>query len=487
MDISSERTPEFIKFTTSDDAQIAMDVFKASSEQAPIVLMMTPYLRSGNYFGAFPVEELNKIGITCVCADVRGTGESDGPFLGPVAPREIRDGVEVVEWLAAQPFSTGRVGLTGMSYCGANQMLIAAQRPKGLACIAPGVAPMDFYRDWTHRGGIPTHTNWGAVTFLSRNQPPSSLKQALEFYYTVAQSTPLDGDLFRERSAAYCLDQIEVPALFLGGLFDYFGRATYRSFEDINSPKRLVFGPWGHTCPEDATELVNWFKYWLLDQGENPAAGKNVRFYRIGSAKWVTSKGLADITRTRIKLSDAALQLTATGSTGSWSLPDIASPVPFEMDTSTGSGMHLWGETTKIELPLAPGTTIEGLPILHLSITSDDCEDIDVHVRLSIIGDTPVQLTEGRLRLSHFTLDEEKTIYDQCGEIARLVLSHTQTTALVPGHETKVAIELLPTSFTLPEGATLRLGISAVRADRKQAPAAFTLGADSALVLPVVQ
>jgi hypothetical protein len=487
MQSTGNKNSERLEFIASDGTAIVMDLFLASDGPAPLVLLMTPYLRSGNPMGALPIEELLAAGIGCVRADVRGTGESGGAYVGPLGDREIQDGAELIEWLARQSFCTGKVALSGISYSGANQMLIAARRPAGLTCIAPGVGPMDFFRDWTHRGGIPSHTNWAALTFLVRNQPPASTKDALQFYYGVAQPAEVDGELFRERSADYVLDRINVPAFFLGGLFDYFGRATYRCYERLRAPKRLMFGPWGHMNPEDPTDLVNWYRYWLRGEGKREEVAAGVSVYRLGTGEWVHSDRLKTTVQRRFKLADSVVDVPLLASGGSLPLPDVPPPVQIESDLATYSGMHLWGETTTFDLPVETGATVQGLPVLHLQLTSEDCADFDIHARLSLVGEVTTQLTEGRLRASQREIDQQGTVFDEAGEITALRLSHASPTPVPKGELTGFVIEFQPTSFTVPANTRLRLGVSIIRRDFVQSDSTIKMALDSSLVLPTVQ
>src|SRR5256885_4237077 len=100
-------------------------------------------------------------GYVCVRVDSRGAGRSPGT-IDIWSPREARDLYECIEWAAAQPWSSGKVGLNGISSFAMNQWHVAALHPPHLAamCIWEGAA--DFYRDGTHHGGILSSvwTNW---------------------------------------------------------------------------------------------------------------------------------------------------------------------------------------------------------------------------------------------------------------------------------------------------------------------------------------
>src|SRR3546814_20962616 len=74
-------------------------------------------------------------GYACVRVDIRGNGESDGLMQDEYLPQELSDGVEVIAWLAAQPWCTGSVGMLGISWGGFNGLQIAALRPPALKAV----------------------------------------------------------------------------------------------------------------------------------------------------------------------------------------------------------------------------------------------------------------------------------------------------------------------------------------------------------------
>src|SRR5437764_649646 len=90
-------------------------------------------------------------GYVCVRVDSRGAGRSPG-FIDHFSPRETRDFYQCIEWAGVQPWSSGKVGLSGVSYYGINQWHVASLQPPYLAamCIWEGAA--DWYRDMTHHG-----------------------------------------------------------------------------------------------------------------------------------------------------------------------------------------------------------------------------------------------------------------------------------------------------------------------------------------------
>lgn len=92
-----------------------------------------------------------------VRADEVGLGQSPG-VLNTMSKDTSLAFKDVIEWAAAQPWSSGKVGLLGISYYAGSQWRVAARRPKGLACIVPWEGMSDYYRDRCRHGGILSNT-----------------------------------------------------------------------------------------------------------------------------------------------------------------------------------------------------------------------------------------------------------------------------------------------------------------------------------------
>src|SRR6266581_3917124 len=173
-------------------------------------------------------------GYACVRADSRGAGRSPG-FLDPFSPREARDLYECVEWAAAQPWSTGKVGINGISYYAMNAWHVAGLRPPHLAAICVWEGAANFYRAATHHGGILStffrHWYDKQVTVVQHgvgdNGPRSAvtgepvagpetrteaeLESARARFGELIAAHPLDGEFYRDRSARW--ERITVPLL----------------------------------------------------------------------------------------------------------------------------------------------------------------------------------------------------------------------------------------------------------------------------------
>jgi predicted acyl esterase len=133
--------------------------WKRLIEQCPEILQ-----GSSNKYQAWELPDPERWvpdGYVIVRVDSRGTGRSPG-IIDPWSPRETKDFYDCIEWAAAQPWSNGKVGLTGISYYAMNQYQVAALQPPHLCCICAWEGAGDYYRDATYHGGIFSEfiSNW---------------------------------------------------------------------------------------------------------------------------------------------------------------------------------------------------------------------------------------------------------------------------------------------------------------------------------------
>ena len=105
-------------------------------------------------------------GYAVVYVDVRGTGASFGTRSGELSPAEVEDGGALIDWIVAQPWSSGAVGAFGQSYLGAAAELLILNGRKALKAVAPVSAPYDPYAELYYPGGIQNETfriGWSAL------------------------------------------------------------------------------------------------------------------------------------------------------------------------------------------------------------------------------------------------------------------------------------------------------------------------------------
>ncbi|WP_083666218.1 CocE/NonD family hydrolase [Mycobacterium sp. NS-7484] len=334
----------------------------------PVLLSITPYGKKAPppaaQIGGGATPYLIRRGYIEVMADVRGTGASGGSFemLGAV---QVQDGVDLVNWAARLPNSNGRVGMFGISYLAANQLLTAAAvgPDSPLKAIFPVMAANDFYRDVVTMGGVPhmrTVRAYGAVYSLlnvvnpvlefakrgSHERPrvgglaavrQRGRDQRQYFRTMIADAaaggdTAFDGPFWDSMRASDVLPEIarnQVAVFLVGGWHDAFQRGAPLNYvalqnayagrpshvpmqpgQPLSERVQLIMGPWYHVSDLDGLHLhalqLRWFDRWLKDDASAAVTGPPIRFQAIGSADWFQAQDypFPETTPTRLFLAD---------------------------------------------------------------------------------------------------------------------------------------------------------------------------------------
>ncbi len=302
-----------------DGVRLSLDIYRPKSvERFPGVLVMTPYDNAGPRNNA---RKLARRGYVVVPVDVRGRYDSEGDW-DPLNPKHKTDGYDLVEWIADQPWSNGRVGMMGGSYLGWTQWWTASTAPPSLKAISPlSVAPDGFvnvpYQHGVLVGGymmdwaamMSGRTNqiadegvyggWNAV-WKSFNHTPyieinehRGLRSApwFEKWYRQNKSTDPYWEGIAYQGEEHW-SKMTVPSLAFTGWFDsqhigapmnYVGMKKYGATSEARRPA-MVIGPWVHGInqrvvggidygPDALIQwseyLVRWFDHWLkgIDNG----------------------------------------------------------------------------------------------------------------------------------------------------------------------------------------------------------------------------
>ncbi|MCM3125702.1 MULTISPECIES: CocE/NonD family hydrolase [unclassified Mesobacillus] len=517
-----ERPEQFSSFTTEKDVFITMrdGVILAADVHLPdgpgpfpVILTQTPYNKNVS-----STENLNeyfiKRGYAHVVVDVRGTGASQGAW-DSFGEAEQRDGKELVEWAASQPWSNGKVGLYGSSYRAINQLLTAAQHPDGLEAIFPIVPMGDMYRDILMSGGLintgfiplwlglvtgsgllpPSYTLsdpiMGTTLLLSHTGqtlgfPVSTLSSAItggEFAY--------DGPAAQLRSPLAVADQINVPAFFTGGLHDLFQRGTPLLYEKLKAngvQTKLLMGNWTHGnygsgLPADNVPALDqlalrWFDQYLmgintqinkipdvtqfvLDEGgfevqpgwphKNVAAQK---FYlRSGNLLTKEKPSYAEPSRTMLQ---QPLNGICSGSTNQW-----MAGIPDALPCTKDNRLTEITELTYTTPPANADLRVSG-PIAAKIFASTTARDLVLSVRLTDVAPdgTSNEITAGWLAASHRAVDDSKSRYLD-GENIQPWHPFTRTAVqeVKPYEVMELDVEIFPSNFVIKEGHKLRVAV----------------------------
>jgi len=260
-------------------------------DRFPAILEMIPYgkdnwrldedIARGTY--------LAKRGYGFCRVDVRGTGSSGGVALDEYTEAETLDGYDAVEWLAAQPWCDGAVGMWGISYGAFTSIQVAKLRPLHLRAIVPIQGTDDRYLTDVHYvGGCVTVSELSqyAVSQVGMNaMPPDPAFRGdawREEWLARLEATPPwlfawlreqhDGPYWRSGSLAPDYGAIEAAILNVGGWMDSYVDAAFRMQAACQAPSRTIVGNWVHGLPDSATpgpnlddlhELVRFFDRWL--------------------------------------------------------------------------------------------------------------------------------------------------------------------------------------------------------------------------------
>jgi putative CocE/NonD family hydrolase len=300
-------------------------------------------------------------GYAVVNCDLRGAGTSEGS-ASLMSDQEGEDVYDLIEWAGRQPWSTGGVGLIGVSYLAMSQWTAAALQPASLKAICPWEGFTDAYRDLMRPGGIRED---GFVKLWSR-----ALRRVRQRYDLTEHQHqhPLRDQWWRALVPA--LDRITVPALICGSFSDnnLHGRGSIRAWEQVSSNNRFLYthrgGKWGtFYSPEARAVQLRFFDRYLRDQdvARPPRVRLEVRESRDVIAG-VRAEDRWPLERTEW----TPLYLTGTGLTTT--PPSAAGRITFNM-RSRG---------VCFEWPTTADTEIAGPMALRLWVQVHDTDDVDL-------------------------------------------------------------------------------------------------------------
>ncbi len=419
-------------------------------------------------------------GYACVRVDSRGCGRSPG-FIDHFSPRETQDFHDSIEWAGVQAWSSGKVGLNGISYYGINQWQVASRQPPHLAamCIWEGAA--DWYRDMTHHGGILSTfwANWydmqvktvqygcGEAGRRSRVTGQLVCGDALLSAAQLAANRcefgdeilahPLDDDYHKARSPQW--DRVTVPFLSAanwggqglhprGNFEGYLRAASEHKWLEVHGIEH-----WTHFYTDYGRKMqLRFFDHFLkgLDNGwdRQPRVLLQTRhpdevFVERAEQDWPIPR--TAWTQLHLGLRSGALTPEADAADGSLSFAAMGDGCTFMTPPMP--------QTTEITGPIAArlnvsSSTADADLFLVLRVFTPDFKE--VVFQGAIDPHTPV--AQGWLRASHRKLDEGLS------KPWRPYHTHDEVQPLTPGEVYALDIEIWPTSIVVPAGH--RVGLS---------------------------
>ncbi len=322
--IATAQTPAIKQFHVHvpmhDGVLLSANVFRPGAPgTVSTILMRTPYGKGDDWTSNHQAFVAH--GYAVVIQDVRGRYESQGTFQ-PLT-QEPSDGNDTLNWIAKQPWSNGKVGMTGGSYLGIVQWKVAILNNPHLKAIFPWVSGDDDYRDRYYSTG-------GAVKLGHRllwveenlkqpgYDPPSFEKyvrtlplrhadvvvtgQRNQMMQTILDH-PADDSFWQSVSVRDQLQNIKIPVFSIGGWYDNYVESDLDAFTTLQKQSgvhRILIGPWPHNVNtlmpgadfgRDSQILfrrtqLEWFDQWLKDKDVPMMSRPPVRIFVMGLNQW---------------------------------------------------------------------------------------------------------------------------------------------------------------------------------------------------------
>ena len=299
-----------VSITMSDGIRLAADIYWPAGadkkDRFPILLEYLPYRKDENRARNYSLYSyFLEHGYLVVRVDMRGTGNSEGITIPyEYSDIELDDGEEVIDWLSQQEWSTGSVGMFGISWGGFNSIQMAMRNPPALKAFVALMATEYLYQEDVHYmdGIMVAGDSWMMSNDLYNSLPGApDFKMDEEWLrnrfnvepsvYTYMRQQR-DGAFWDRASARGQYEKIRVPGYHIGGWYDGYRNSLPRMLENVQAPVKAMIGPWDHYFPHNAWpkpqiewrhEAVRWFDQWLKgeDTGilKEPAFAVYVRNY----------------------------------------------------------------------------------------------------------------------------------------------------------------------------------------------------------------
>lgn len=429
-------------------------------------------------------------GYAGVRVDLRGSGDSEGVLQDEYLSLELDDGVEVIDWIAGQPWCDGNVGMMGISWGGFNALQIAARQPPALKAIVSVSSTDDRYADDVHYMGgclLGENLSWASVMFAFNSLPPDPtvvgdkwrdmwherLEHSGLWLETWLQHQHRD-DYWRHGSVCENLSDIQVPVMAVSGWADGYTNSVFRLMQHLEPTCRGLVGPWSHRYPHQGEpgpaidfqrELLRWWDHWLkgretgieddpvlrawMQDSVPPASSYSYRpGHWVAEQSW-PSERVADW-RLQLepgRMCDAdqaqepeALDLQSPLSVGlfagKWCSYAAGPDLPHDQREEDGGALIFDSE------PIQEDMALLGQPVVDLELAATQSHGM-VAVRLSDVAEDgkATRCTYGLLNLTHRE-------------------SHAQPEALEPGRVYSVRVRMNHLGQIIPAGHRLRLSIS---------------------------
>ena len=412
--------------------------------------------------------------------NVRGSGKSEGYYqlMGPLEVQDIRD---LINWLAAQPWSTGDVGMFGVSYFARLAKAVAAAGPKSLKAIFAPFAGTDDYRHRCYHGGILAHgfiSHWrnslhrpnyrslykeshgeaaykDAIARVMRDEEIMAVPGLHEALQNPEVGTnalivdfllhPFDGPFWREHSAQDA--KATIPA-YLGACWGNYGLhlpGAFTAWKDWQGPKKMVIGPaiyLDRPVYQYQDESLRWFDHWLKGVDNGVMDEPPIRCFIPPTGEW---KSLNDWPPPETRWTSFYLHKDGLLSEHElW---------PSEGTDAFDESNFEHGSVTYTTPLLVENTEVLGPSVLTLYLSTTDTDALLFVTLLAIDREGKEQeLTRGWLRASQRRLREDSKPWEP-------IQVHEDREPLEPGTIYELRIPIVPTTRLFQAGERISIRI----------------------------
>ncbi len=455
------------------------DALKAD-EKFPALLEYLPYRKDDATAARdYPVHKwFAAHGYVSVRVDIRGFGTSEGtPTDREYSEREQLDGEQVIAWLAAQPWSTGKVGMFGISWGGFNSIQMAMRHPPALKTILAVDATEQLFHDDIHYIDGLMHFDEFELNMDLAPSMPGAPDYTLDEKVLGPrfESEPWSLEYFKhQRDGPFWtaperpLSEIKIPCFLIGGLLDGYRDSIPRMLAQVKAPVKAIIGPWNHTFPNDAEpgpqiewrdQALRWWDYWLKNHNTGIMDGPPLSIYmqdwhapdvnlKTVPGKWRGEVGWPprNVSNTTLYLYDAHVLST-----------EPAKPAVHELRYVPSIGVEAgfwWGELLTDQRPVdAFSLTYDSTPLkTDLTILGRP------HALLQASSSAP--LADWFARLLDVAPDGTVTQVAGAGLNGAQRENPSDPKDLVPNQTYALDIEMHLATWTFPKGHRIRLSVS---------------------------
>lgn len=471
-----------------DGVKLAADLYLPSGgrtgERFPVLLEYLPYRKAeargrNHELYSYFVER----GYAVARVDIRGTGNSEGRLIAyEYTDQEQTDGEAVIDWLSRQPFSTGKVGMFGISWGGFNSIHMAMRNPPALKAILAVDATDDLYQDDVHfMDGVIHVDSWEMGQDL-RNMLPGAPDFVIDDAYfenrfdqppwmLTYKRQQRDGPFWKRTALKERYDSIKIPTFVIGGWYDGYRDSVPRMLEHLKAPIKAIVGPWHHAFPNDAYpkpqmewrhEAVRWFDWWL--KGRDTGIMAEPRFAVYVQQYHPPGPGLQEVKGEwrfedgwpirRIRQEAFFPQPNHTLANAAPAATDHRLRYVPTAGIEAGGPVMWWGDIAPDQTPTDAYSLVYDSDPLN-----DDIEILGLPLaRLQVSADAP--LANWVARLGDVAPDGTVTQVAGAAQNGAHRESAESPKALVPGETFPLEIEMHFTSWVFPKGHRIRLAVN---------------------------